>query len=286
MSNPGIIEHTNSRQEMKLPTSSRQIGTIAKYELFNCFSSRRFLVLLIIAVLIDGFLSLSAAFEGVSSFGSTAPAFYNGWYFGGIVPTYVVIFCAIFFGGDAISGEFQNKSGYFLVAKPIRRSVIYIGKYLGALIPSLVIIGVFTALTLANGIYYFGAVIPTQFSESFAFTLVWLVTALGLTFFFSSLFKTSATSILVSSMLLFFGFFIIASQLGGKAGVEPWFILTYGSDIIGNALSPSGYPAHIVTKGGSTAFSATIPQGLMIMAVYFIVTAVVGLILFERKEFN
>ena len=152
--------------------------------------------------------------------------------------------------------------------------------------PSLVIVGVFTALTLANGIYYFGAVIPTQFSESFVFTLVWLVAALGLTFFFSSLFKTSATSILVSSMLLFFGFFIIASLLGGKAGVEPWFILTYGSDIIGNALSPSGYPAHIVTRGGSTAFSATIPEGLMIMAVYFIVTAVVGLILFERKEFN
>jgi ABC-type transport system involved in multi-copper enzyme maturation permease subunit len=269
-----------------LPSNVGQVGTIAKYELLNYFGSRRFFALLIIAVAMGGLLTLSVVFEGVSSFGATAPAFYSGWYFGGIVSTYVVIFCATFFGGDAISGEFQNKSGYFLVAKPIHRSVIYIGKYLGALLPSLVIIGVFTSITLANGIYYFGGSIPIQFSESFAFTLVWLVTSLGLTFFFSSLFKTSATSILVSSMLLFFGFFIISSLLGGKAHIEPWFILTYGSDIIGNALSPTGYPAHIVTNGAATTFSATIPEGLTIMAVYFLVTALVGSILFEKKEFD
>jgi ABC-2 type transport system permease protein len=272
--------------QRRLPSSAQQVGTIAKYELLNYFASRRFLVLLIIAVLIDASLTLTVAFEGVSSFGATAAAFYSGWYFGGIVPTYVVVFCAIFFGGDAISGEFQNKSGYFLVAKPIRRSVIYIGKYLGALIPSLAIIGVFAAITLANGVYHFGAVIPAQFSESLAFTLVWLVAALGLTFFFSSLFKTSATSILVSSMLLFFGFFIIASLLGGKAGLEPRFVLTYGSDILGNVLNPNGYPAHIVTKGGTTTFNATIPEGLTIMVVYFVLTAVVGLIVFEKKELN
>ena len=158
-----------------LPSSAQQVGTIAKYELLNYFGSRRFFALLTIAVVMGGLLTLSAALEGVSSFGATAPAFYSGWYFGGIVSTYVVIFCAVFFGGDAISSEFQNKSGYFLVAKPIRRSVIYIGKYLGALLPSLVIVGVFTAITLANGIYYFGATIPIQFSESFAFTLVWLI---------------------------------------------------------------------------------------------------------------
>jgi hypothetical protein len=71
-----------------------------------------------------------------------------------------------------------------------------------------------------------------------------------------------------------------------KAHLEPWFILTYGSDIIGNASSPSGYPARIVTKGATTTFSAAIPEGLAIMTVYIAVTAVMGLILFEKKEFN
>jgi ABC-2 type transport system permease protein len=269
-----------------VPSSVQQTGIIARYEVLNYFASRRFLALLAIAILIAALLTLDVAFEGISSFGATAPAFYSGWYFAGYIPTYLVIFCVIFFGGDAISGEFQNKSGYFLVAKPIHRSAVYVGKYLGALIPSLAIIGVFTAITLANGIYHFGGVIPTQFSESLAFSLVFLVAALSLTFFFSSMFKTSATSILVSSMLLFFGFFIMGSLLAGKAGIEPWFILTYGSDLIGNALNPSGFPAHLVTKGGTTAFNATIPEGLAIMAAYFALTAVIGLILFEKKEFN
>ena len=281
MSSPQLSRKIE-QSRAELPTSAQQIGTIAKYEILNYFGSRRFLVLLIITFLIGVFLTLSVVFKGISSFGDTAPAFYNGWYFGGIVSTYVVVFCAIFFGGDAISGEFQNKSGYFLATKPIGRSVIYVGKYLGALIPSILIVGAFTALTLANGLYYFGAVIPTQFGESFAFTLVWLVTSLGLTFFFSSLFKTSATSILVSSMLLFFGFFIISSLLAGKAGIEPWFILTYGSDIIGNALSPSGYPAHIVNNCGTTIFSATMAEGLLIMACYFVVTTIDGLALLEK----
>lgn len=287
MSNLTISGKGNSTlAKAALPTSVQQARTIAKYELLNYFGSCRFFVLLIIAVLIDGLLTLAVALEGASSFGATAPEFFNSWYFSGIVSSYVVIFCAIFFGGDAISGEFQNKSGYFLAAKPIRRSVIYVGKYLGALISSLAIIGVFTAITLANGIYYFGAIIPIQFSESFAFTLVFLITALALTFFFSSLFKTSATSILVSSMLLFFGFFIISSLLPGISKIEPWFILTYGSDIIGNALSPDGYPAHVITKGSKTAYNATIPEGLAIMVVYFIVSTIVGMILFEKKEFN
>jgi hypothetical protein len=33
-------------------------------------------------------------------------------------------------------------------------------------------------------------------------------------------------------------------------------------------------------------FNATIPEGLAIIAVYFVVTAVLGLLLFKRKEFN
>jgi ABC-2 type transport system permease protein len=282
--NSGVVASISAQK--KLPASVQQVGTITKYELLNYIASRRFLVLLLIALLIDGLLTLTVAIEGVSSFGSTAPAFYNAWYVGGYVSTYVVIFCAIFFGGDAISGEFQNKSGYFLIAKPVLRSVIYVGKFSSALIASLGIVGVFSAITLANGVYYFGSVIPTQFSESLAFTLVWLVAALGLTFFLSSLFKTSTFSILVSSMLLFFGFFIISALLSGRAGIEPWFVLTYGSDIIGNSLNPSGYPAHIVTKGATTSFNATTPEGLAIMAVYFIVTAIAGLIVFEKREFS
>ncbi|MCJ7767195.1 ABC transporter permease [Candidatus Bathyarchaeota archaeon] len=278
--------------ESKLPSSITQIGTIIKYELLNYFRSRRFFVLLAISVAIAGILTAVVAYYGVARFGSTALEFYSTWW--GFSATYVIIFCAIFFGGDAISGEFQNKTGYFLVGNPLRRSSIYVGKWFAALTASLIIFGVFTAITLGNGIYYFGADIPYQFGESFFFCLVDLIAILGFTFFFSSLFKSSSMSILVTAILLLFGFNIISALITNIAHAEPWFLLTYGAQIIGNVLTAS-YPEHVGTvifrePGGAivsfTSYNATIPEGLVIMAVYFVVTIVLGLVLFEKKEFN
>ena len=99
-------------------------------------------------------------------------------------------------------------------------------------------------------------------------------------------------SILVTAILFLFAFTLIQELVAGLVQVEPWFILTYGAQIIGNVLTTT-YPAHITTnsfgpRGGInlTTYNATVPEGLAIIAIYFAVTAVLGLILFERKEFN
>jgi len=269
-----------------LPSSALQAGTVARYELINYFASRRFLALLAVVLAIALGTTAVAAYEGTSSFGATPVAFYSTWYLGGVSSTYVVVFCAIFFGGDSISGEFQNKSGFFLVGNPVSRSAIYAGKYLGALVASLIVVTVYTAIAAANGLLYFGA-LPVQFLESLSFALVFLVAALSLVFSFSSLFKNSATSILVASILMLFGLFIISALVGGMAGSEPWFSLTYGSDIIGEVLNPSGYPQHVsTTSAGKLAFNATVPEGLAIMGAYLAISFVLGLILFSRKEFS
>jgi hypothetical protein len=78
--------------------------------------------------------------------------------------------------------------------------------------------------------------------------------------------------------------------------VEPWFMLTYGASMIGNVLTPAGYPAHIVNavpsggvvfrNGFLSDYSATITEGLAIMLGHFAATEVLGLALFERKEFS
>ncbi len=272
-----------------VPSSMQQVGIIAKYEIRNYFRSRRFLVLLIIGLAIAGLLTFAVEHRGISNFAPNALTFYSTWW--GDSSAFIVVICAIFFGGDAISGEFQNKTGYFLVGNPVRRSSIYVGKWIAALIASLMIIAIFTAITIANAAYYFGGnAFPNQFGESFVFTLVYLIAALGFTFFFSSLFKSSSMSILVTAILLLFGFSIISTLSEVLINIEPSFILTYGAGIIGNVLSPTGYPAHKTPEGAGrfsfSTYNATIPEGLAIMLIYFAVTAVLGLFLFERKEFN
>jgi ABC-2 type transport system permease protein len=272
-----------------LPSSIAQMGVMAKYELLNYFRSRRFFILLIIGLIISSILTAVVAYYGVSSFASDALGFYSFWW--GNSVTLVVILSGIFFGGDAISGEFQNKTGYFLVGNPRRRSSIYVGKWIAALTASLIILAVYAAIAIGNGIYYFGANIPYQYGESLIFSVLYLVAVLGFTFFFSSLFKSSSMSILVTAILFLFAFSLIQLIVSSLAQIEPWFIITYGSGIIGNVLTDP-YPTTQSIRGGfggrneTKIFAVGIPEGIAILVGYFVVTAIIGLLLFERKEFT
>ena len=286
--------------------SLSQIGTIAKYNFLNYFRARRFYVLLVIVALVATLITVLVGYYRPVTFlgipgepASTAVlGFYGaGW---GSFALIVVILSAAFFGGDAISSEFQNKTGYFLVPNPIRRSAIYVGKWIAALAASTIILAIFAAALLANGLFYFPGVVPWQFEQSVAFAWVYMVAALSLTFAFSSVFKSSAISMVMSIILLLFVFNVIDTVSSSIAGIEPWFSITYGAGIITSILQAS-YPLHVTTEslsglaGGAnrtgarfelTVYNATVAEGLAILIAYFLVMGVIGLVLFERKEFT
>jgi len=280
----------NSMPMNEPPSSVAQIGIITKYEMRNYITARRFYLLLGIALAFSALFTFLIGHYGLP-IGGGALGFYFEWWGGSA--KYIIVFGAIVFGGDAISGEFQNKTGYFLVGNPIRRSSIYIGKYLAAVIASLIITGIYAVIMLLNEFYYYGTSIQWQFDQSFVFTLVFLISAMGLTFLFSSAFKTISYSIL-GAVVLFVGFDIIESLDSAFVHIEPWFLLTYGSEIVSDIfISP--YPVHstisdtghiLTTQMTMTTYNPTVPEGLAIMLAYFAVTSVLGLIIFARKEFN
>ncbi len=278
-----------------IPGSMTQVGTVMRYTFRDYLRSRRFAILLVIMLAISAILTAVVAYYRPASFvSSNTLAFYSGWW--GMSVTFITVLSGIFFGGDAISGEFQNKTGYFTVPNPIRRSSIYVGKWLSAFIASSVVFALFIAITVANEALYYPIGVPWQFAQSIIFAWFYLAAVLGFTFFFSSLFKSTSYSILVTAILFLFAFTLIETLVSALAQLEPWFILTYGSEIIGNVLT-SPYPQHITTTrgifggGGAeartfTTYNVTIPEGLAIIGIYFLVTAALGLLLFERKEFN
>ncbi len=267
-----------------------QLGIITKYSFLNYFRARRFLVMALIVILVNLALTVAVAYTRSQVFLVSPLAFYGTWW-GGFI-SILILLTVVFFGGDAIAGEFQNKTGYFLVPNPVRRSTIYIGKYLAAFIASTLILALFAAITIANALYY-GMGVPTEFAESFLFAWFYLLTALGVTFMFSSLFKTTSISILLTVILFLFVFTVVDELSTILIKIEPWFSISYAEGIIGNILM-NPYPQHFiaaVTTGPGARFSfptynATVPEGLAIMVVYLVLGAVVGLFLFERKEFN
>src|SRR4030043_1526059 len=259
-----------------------------KYTFLHYLRSRRFFILLIISLLITALLTTLVGYYRPQSFLASDLSFYASWW--GNSVTFVIILSGIFFGGDAISGEFQNKTGYFGIPNPIRRSSIYIGKWLAAFVAPPTILGVFTVITVGNGIYYFGLNVPYQFGLSVLFAWFYLAAVLGFTFFFSSLFKSSSMSILVTAILFLFVFNRIQTLAQNLLKIEPWFILTYGAQIIGNILMVP-YPPHAsVASFGPpdgptfTTYNVTIPEGLAIIGLYFIIPALFGLVLFARKR--
>ena len=220
------MNETKNVSENKVPSSLTQVGITVKYTFLDYFRSRRFFILLVITLLISALLTFIVGYYRPATFLTSDLSFYSGWW--GMSVTFVIVLSGIFFGGDAISGEFQNKTGYFGVPNPIRRSSIYVGKWLAAFIAATVILVVFTAITVGNGMYYFGLTVPYQFGLSVLLAWFYLAAVLGFTFFFSSLFKSSSISILVTAILFLFAFTLIETLVADLVQVEPWFILTYG----------------------------------------------------------
>jgi len=273
-----------------VPTSLKQVGITMKYTLLDYFRSRRFFILLAINLLVGVLSTTLVGYYRPESYLNSPLSFYSSWW--GNSVTFTIILSAIFFGGDAISGEFQNKTGYFGIPNPIKRSSIYIGKWLAAFLAATTILAVFVAITISNGIYYFGLNAPIEFGESVLLAWFYLVAVIGFTFFFSSLFKSNSMSIIVTTILFLFVFSLIQTLVSTLVKIEPWFILTYGGQIVGNVLTVP-YPPHenVIRFGPNgagtlTTYNATIPEGLLIIALYFLITTILGLILFQRKEFT
>lgn len=272
------------RANNKVPSDIAQCGVQAEFEFLNFLRSTRFYILLAIVATIGVAIMAVMYIYKPSAYLTSPMSFYSVWW--GTVVNLCVILTGIFFGADTISTEFQNRTGYYLLPNPVRRSSVFVGKWIASFLASAVVIGVYAAITLADGTIYFGSNIPYQLGESFVFAIIFIFPVLGFSFFISSLFRNNSSSILLTAILLLFGFNFISPLITALTNSEPWYVLSYGAGIITSVLSPSGYPPHEIVVAGSYSYNATILEGLAIMLAYFVVTSTLGIILFEKEDFS
>ncbi len=276
---------------LRVPESLQQVPKLTRYQLREYLRSLRFIALVGIIVAIGAIITIVVAhFRGAII--STNLAFYGSFWGGGV--DLVIVLSAVFFGGDAIAGEFQNKTGYFLMGLPLRRSTVYVGKFLAAFLASVGMLLLYLAVLVLNGAFYFGSgVFPWQLGLSLVLAIVYLMSVLGFTFLISSLFKTSAYGFVLTVILFLFGFTLIGDIITGLVKVEPWMIISYAESTIGNVFSTTanwGFTGTVTTmttgRISVTTYTPGIGEGVVIMIGYFIVAAVLGLFMFEREEFN
>ena len=218
-----------TQEEISTPSNISHIAIITRYELLNHIRSRRFLLLLTVILAAGIGSTVFIAYIHPALMLSSPISFYGGWI--GFTIAYIIILPAIFFGSDAISSEFQNKTAYSMIGNPILRSSMYIGKLVATFVASLCMLSIFELITLGNGLYYFGFSVPIQFWESFALAVLMIATSLGIAFLLSTLFKNAAISVLFSAATLLFGFSLLERLLERLQAGETWYILSYAGTI-------------------------------------------------------
>jgi ABC-2 type transport system permease protein len=280
-------------KELIVPGSLDQVTKLTRYQLREYLRSLRFVALAAIVLVLGLILTIVLGhFRG--QLVTDNLGFYGTLWGGGVdLP---IILAAVFFGGDAIAGEFQNKTGYFLMGLPIKRTTVYAGKFIAAYLASVAMVLLYLVILVLNGIYYFGGnAFPWQLGLSLVLALVYLAAVLGATFLFSSLFKTSAYGFVLTAILFLFGFTLLQDLIEGLVNIEPWMVISYAEATIGNVFAPVtdwGLTGQSVTVQGfrpsmtTTVFTPGIAEGVVIMLAYFLVTGLVGLVLFEREEFS
>lgn len=279
-----------------LPSSTMQSLKLARHLLLETLRSRRFLLLVGIIMAAGTILSI-VTFTYKHQYTSSVSAFYATLWAAGAPE--VAVLSAVFFCGDSISGEFQRKTAYFLMSLPMGRTAVIAGKYIAALVASIAVVLIYLAFLLTNAIYYFGTnAFPGDLWISLVLTVFYLSAVLSTTLMLSAVFRNGTYSIALSAVLFLFGFSVLQALISGLIKMEPWMMLSYAQQSIGEVFSNSvnwgltgSYSAVKSTSGLGLRVSTGVTyipgiyESLLIMMCYLMLTTLAGIFLFRREEF-
>lgn len=184
---------------------------------------------------------------------------------------------AVFFAGDAIAGEFESKTGFMLFTNPMKRVTLWIGKYLASCIAVIILVIFSYAVSSVALLAIYGDV-PTETVESFGLCLLFAVSVISVTFFFSAVSKGAMGATVVTLLFIMVISGIIESVLL-FAGKPYWFLLSTGGDSIAAA-----YGGYDVILGGMIPEGVQLPFEMETMdigltAIGMVIYVVVGFIL-------
>ena len=197
----------------------------------------------------------------------------------------LIILSGAIFTGDAISGEFEKKTGLLLFPTPQRKSSIFMGKYIAAVISTWLIVSIYYLVTILEISSIYGASgITIELAQSFLLALLYSTSVVSIVFFFSSIMKKAITSTLIGFFLLMMILPIITTVFTA-AEVDPWFIVTHDGDLITNVLGAGNGDGFGPSHGFNlTTFEPELWSGIGVMSAYTIILFLIGIVFANRRR--
>jgi ABC-2 type transport system permease protein len=192
---------------------------------------------------------------------------------------------AAFFGGDAIARDFGSATGYYTLVLPVRRTVLLLGRYMAAFLVSFGVVLAYYAFAAASAAYFYGT-LPLALAASVGLAALLTLATLALAFFFSSLFRNPAVSMIVTVLLLWIVLPSITGSVGELGGIEPWASLSYAGNVVTLVFAASYAHASVMTVGPLTihVFNPYIGEGIAIMVGYLLIFLGIAGVLYRYKE--
>ena len=183
-----------------------------------------------------------------------------------------------------MSSEFEKKTGLLLFPTPQRRTSIFVGKYIAALMVSFLVVSLYYFVTVLEIVEIYGvSEIPAELTKSYFVALLFVASAVSMVYFFSCVFKRTVTSKL-------FGFFFLLLIMPTIANVllvvdfEPWFLVTYSAGLITCVLGFEKEihgPTEDYISGG---YQPDLFVGTLVMTAYVIIFFLISIVIANRKK--
>ena len=266
----------------------RKLPIVVKYELLKQLRRFRLYGLLIIGSIATlAAVILGLVFLGDISGTSASDFSYLIINFGEV--GYFGLIAGVFFSGDAVSSEFEHKTGYLMFLNPVTRTTLLVGKYFSSCIACVFVVTM-PYFIVSLGVTLIYGVLPVGVLLSYLFTIFYACSVASLTFVFSALFRGSMGASILPFLLIFFVFPVIMAVLM-IAGIEPIIFINYGAQIAQNILLntyPPNRLAYSIGAGGFgitvTEFYATVAEGVIIMGSYLVIGLVLSALIMSRRQ--
>lgn len=207
-----------------------KLGIVIRYEFLKHIRRKRLYVVLGIALLVEALvlILIPVLTDGYPKDVMTMAALLT------VGPSLAVI-GAVFFAGDAIAGEYEGKTGFLLFTNPVKRIVLWTGKYLAGFIATAILV-IFSYVIIIISLLVIYQQVPVDLLKSFGLCLLYAAAVLSLTFLFSAISKGSMGATVMTLLFIFVICSILESVLMAT-GKPNWFILSAGGDSVTAVLS-------------------------------------------------
>ncbi len=260
-----------------------KLGIVIKYEFLKHIRRKRLYIILAIALLTEAavLILIPVLQDGYPDSVMLMAALLT------VGPSLAAI-GAVFFAGDAIAGEYEGKTGFLLFTNPIKREVLWVGKYLAGLF-AVALLMIFTYIIIAISLLVIYQKVPVEIFESFGLALFYAAAVLSTTFLFSAVSKGSMGATIMTLLFVWMFCGILESVLA-FTGNPYWFVLSAGGDSI--ALVYGSMDTFMAGFGGMGDFGSmfenfkplTTGMAAWGMTIYFVVGFVASVLISRKRQ--